>query len=87
MEKKTIDALHGMLSAELDDMVKHGINTHEELDIVKDLLSSLKNLHKIERYMMEKMEKQEREDELVTRLFSLEGIERNLTYRWSFGII
>ena len=56
MEKKTMDALHGMLSAELDDMVKHGINTHEELDIVKDLLSSLKNLHKIEKYMMEKWE-------------------------------
>ena len=57
MEKKTMNALHGMLSAELDDMVKNGISTHEELDIVKDLLSSLKNLHKIEKYTMEKMEK------------------------------
>ena len=57
MEKKTMDALHGMLSAELDDMVKHGITTHEELDIVKDLLQSLKNLHKIEKYTMEKWEK------------------------------
>ena len=58
MEQKTMNALHGMLSAELDDMVKHGINNHEELDILKDLLQSLKNLYKIEKYHKEReMEK------------------------------
>ena len=46
MEKKTMETLRVMLCGELDDVAKKGSLTHESLDIVKDLLSSMKNLEK-----------------------------------------
>ena len=58
MEKKTIDTLRAMLCGELDDIVKKGTLTHETLDMTKDLLDSMKNLEKIEKYQKEK-EKEE----------------------------
>lgn len=54
MEKKTVEALRVMICGELDDVAKQGSLTHESLDIVKDLLESLKNLHKIEKMEDEK---------------------------------
>ena len=53
MDKYTIDALKAMLCAELDDLVRRGIKTHEDLDIVKDATEALKNLEKIEKHHME----------------------------------
>lgn len=54
MEKKTVDALRVMLCGELDDIAKEGKLTHESLDIVKDLLESMKALAKIEKMEEEK---------------------------------
>ena len=58
MEKKTIDTLRTMICGELEDIAKKGIVTHENLDILKDLLESAKNLEKIEKYQDEKKEKE-----------------------------
>ena len=58
MEKKTIDTLRTMICGELEDIAKKGIVTHENLDILKDLLDSAKNLEKIEKYQREKEEKE-----------------------------
>ena len=58
MEKKTMDTLRTMICGELDDIAKKGIVTHENLDILKDLLESAKNLEKIEKYQKEKEEKE-----------------------------
>ena len=58
MEKKTIDTLRTMICGELEDIAKKGIVSHENLDILKDLLESAKNLEKIEKYQKEKEEKE-----------------------------
>ena len=58
MEKKTLDTLRTMICGELDDIAKKGIVSHENLDILKDLLESAKNLEKIEKYQNEKEEKE-----------------------------
>ena len=58
MEKKTINTLRTMICGELDDIAKKGIVSHENLDILKDLLESAKNLEKIEKYQSEKEEKE-----------------------------
>ena len=58
MEKKTIDTLRTMICGELEDIAKKGIVSHENLDILKDLLESAKNLEKIEKYQDEKKEKE-----------------------------
>ena len=58
MEKKTLDTLRTMICGELDDIAKKGIVSHENLDILKDLLESAKNLEKIEKYQKEKEEKE-----------------------------
>ena len=58
MEKKTMDTLRTMICGELDDIAKKGIVSHENLDILKDLLESAKNLEKIEKYQKEKEEKE-----------------------------
>lgn len=57
MERKTVDALRVMICGELDEVAKQGTLTHESLDIVKDLLESLKNLKKIEKLEDEKEER------------------------------
>ncbi len=54
MEKKTIDTLRVMLCGELEEVTKKGSLTHESLDIIKDLLESIKNLGKIEEFEKEK---------------------------------
>ena len=56
MEKYTIDALKAMLCKELDESVTKGIKTHDDLDIVKDLTETLKNLEEIEMNSMAKTE-------------------------------
>ena len=58
MEKKTMDTLRTMICGELDDIAKNGIKTHENLDVLKDLLDAAKNLEKIEKYQTEKEEKE-----------------------------
>lgn len=58
MEKKTMDTLRTMICGELDDIAKKGIINHEQLDVLKDLLDSAKNLEKIEKYQREKEEKE-----------------------------
>lgn len=58
MEKKTIDTLRVMLCGEIEDIAKKGTLSHETLDILKDLVETEKNLGKIEKYDMEKEEKQ-----------------------------
>ena len=47
-----------MVCGELEDIAKKGIVSHENLDILKDLLESAKNLEKIEKYQDEKKEKE-----------------------------
>lgn len=54
MEKKTMETLRTMICGELDDIAKKGVINHEQLDILKDLLESAKNLEKIEKYQKEK---------------------------------
>lgn len=54
MEKKTMDTLRTMLCGELEDIAKKGLNSHEDLDMLKDLLDSAKNLEKIDKYKREK---------------------------------
>jgi hypothetical protein len=56
MEKKTMETLRTMICGELEDIAKNGIKSHENLDILKDLLDSAKNLEKIEKYQREKEE-------------------------------
>ena len=59
MEKKTMDTLRTMICGELEDIAKKGsLDSHETLDVLKDLLESEKNLGKIERHQMEKEEKE-----------------------------
>ena len=59
MEKKTMDTLRTMICGELEDIAKKGsLDSHDTLDILKDLLESEKNLGKIEKYQMEKEEKE-----------------------------
>ena len=59
MEKKTIDTLRTMICGELEDIAKKGnLDSHETLDVLKDLLDSAKNLEKIEKYQGEKEEKE-----------------------------
>lgn len=58
MEKRTIETLRTMICGELEDIAKKGINTHENLDVLKDLLESAKNLEKIEKYQGEREEKE-----------------------------
>lgn len=61
MEKKTMDTLRTMICGELEDIAKKGtLDSHDSLDILKDLLESAKNLEKIEKYQKEK-EKEEKE--------------------------
>ena len=50
MERKTMDELRTMLCRELDEIAQKGTLSHESLDIVKDLTSSIKNLYRIEEY-------------------------------------
>ena len=54
MERKTMETLRAMICGELDDIAKKGSLTHEQLDVLKDLLESAKNLEKIEKYQKEK---------------------------------
>lgn len=59
MEKKTMDTLRTMICGELEDIAKKGsLDSHDTLDILKDLLESEKNLAKIEKYQREKEEKE-----------------------------
>ena len=58
MEKKTMDTLRTMICGELEDIAKNGIKSHENLDVLKDLLDSVKNLEKIEKYQHEKEERE-----------------------------
>ena len=59
MEKKTMDTLRTMICGELEDIAKKGnLESHETLDVLKDLLESAKNLEKIEKYQKEKEEKE-----------------------------
>lgn len=44
MDKYTAEAIEGMLCRELDDIVRHGIKSHQDLDDVKDMVSILKHL-------------------------------------------
>lgn len=57
MEKKTMDMLHAMICEEVEDIAKKGqLGTHENLDILKDLIETEKNLTKIEHYKHENKE-------------------------------
>lgn len=59
MEKKTMDTLRTMICGELEDIAKKGnLDSHETLDVLKDLLDSAKNLEKIDKYQREKEEKE-----------------------------
>lgn len=63
MEKKTMDTLRTMICGELEDIAKKGsLDSHETLDVLKDLLESEKNLGKIEKHQMEKEEKEKEKE-------------------------
>ena len=53
MDRYTSEALKTILCRELDEYARSGIKNHQDLDIVKDLLESLKNLEKIEMNSMD----------------------------------
>lgn len=66
MDKYTIDALKAMVGKELDECVAHGIKSHEDLDIVKDLTWVMKNLKDIERHdWEEKTEEEMKKQEMI----------------------
>ena len=51
MDRKTMETLHMMICGELEEIAKKGsLNSHETLDILKDLAETEKNLLKIEKY-------------------------------------
>ena len=52
MDKMLSDNLHMMLCRELGRFSQEGINNHNDLDMVKDLLESIKNIDKIRKYEM-----------------------------------
>lgn len=84
MEKKTMDTLRAMLCGELEDIVKKGTLTHETLDMVKDLLDSMKNLEKIDKYQKEK-EKEEWEQGYSQRKFYIDADYQPYGQRNSYG--
>lgn len=51
--KEVFDNLRVRLCEELDEYSRQGINSHEDLDMVKDLLESIKNIYCIKEYMDE----------------------------------
>ena len=53
MDRYTIELLKTMLCRELDEIARQSITSHQDLDIVKDLIESLKNLEEIEMNSME----------------------------------
>lgn len=60
--KETLDAIRMQLCEELNGYAQHGINNHKDLDIVKDILSSVKNIYRITEHMdKENMEWEEEE--------------------------
>ena len=54
--EKVLDDLHVKLYEELSQYCQHGINSHEDADVVNDLLASIKNIYKIKKYMGEEQE-------------------------------
>ena len=70
MDKKTIDTLRVMLCGEIEDIAKKGnLGTHENLDILKDLIETEKNLGKIEEQEREK----EQAEEMKKNGMSMDG--------------
>lgn len=63
--EKVLNDLHVKLYEELSQYCQHGINSHEDADVVNDLLASIKNIYKIKKYMKEEQGS---------------GIERNMDY-------
>ena len=51
--EKVLNDLHVKLYEELSQYCQHGINSHEDADVVNDLLASIKNIYKIKKYMEE----------------------------------
>lgn len=45
--EKVLDDLHVKLYEELSQYCQHGINSHEDADVVNDLLASIKNIYKL----------------------------------------
>lgn len=58
--EKVLDDLHVKLYEELSQYCQHGINSHEDADVVNDLLASIKNIYKIKKYMGEENQDYER---------------------------
>lgn len=54
--EKVLNDLHVKLYEELSQYCQHGIESHEDADVVNDLLASIKNIYKIKRYMEEEHE-------------------------------
>lgn len=84
MEKKTMDTLRAMLCGELEDIVKKGSLTHETLDMTKDLLDSMKNLEKIEKYQKEK-EKEEWDMGYSQRKYYIDADYNPYSQRGGYG--
>jgi hypothetical protein len=51
--EKVLNDLHVKLYEELSQYCQNGIKTHEDADVVNDLLASIKNIYKIKMYMDE----------------------------------
>lgn len=49
--EKLLDNLHLKICNELEAISKEDIKTHDQLDIVKDLLESIKNIYEISEHM------------------------------------
>lgn len=61
--KETLDAIRMQLCEELNGYAQRGINNHKDLDIVKDILSSVKNIYRITEHIdKENMEWEDEEE-------------------------
>lgn len=70
-----LDNLKVQLCTELNEYSREGINSHEDLDMVKDILSSIKNIYRIKEHMDK--EEWEKENERNMHVMEQKGQNTN----------
>lgn len=89
--EKVLNDLHVKLYEELSQYCQHGINSHEDADIVNDLLASIKNIYKIKHYMDEEKEMEMGYDEGHSNRMNYRDNGRDMydmrnSYGYSYGM-
>lgn len=89
--EKVLNDLHVKLYEELSQYCQHGINSHEDADIVNDLLASIKNIYKIKHYMNEEKEMEMGYDEGHSNRMNYQNNGRDMydmrnSYGYSYGM-